>query len=49
VGNLMTKFFLWRDRATIEANPGCGRRLRASLRLIGHDDRVKSPTLLTDW
>jgi len=49
VGNLMTQIFLSRDRASIGANPDCGRRLRASLRLIGRDDRVKSPALLTDW
>lgn len=48
VGNLLTHIFLSADPPTIDPNPQCGRRLRGSLRLIGGDDGVKSPTLLTD-
>src|SRR5688572_14303402 len=49
VGNLLTQIFLLRDQPMIVAGRSCGQRLRASLRLIVRDDRVKSPTLLTVW
>jgi hypothetical protein len=48
VGNLLTQIFLSQDQPTIGPDRQCGRSLRRSLRLIGRDDRVKSPPLLTE-
>ena len=47
VDNLTTHIFLQSDQPTIPGRAGCGRRLRDRLRLIAHDDSVKSPPLLT--
>ena len=47
VDNLTTHIFLQSDQPTIPGRAGCGRRLRDRLRLIAHDDGVKSPPLLT--